>query len=664
VLRRPYATAAIVFVAVSVVYILTSDLIVGLLTQHMSRDAVVVINMTKGVTFVVLSGLMIYGVSRRSYRSIVESERQTRLLFEGNPTPMWVTDVETLRFLDVNDAAVQRYGYSREDFLSKRLTDIRPSVDAPRFEENVRQYRSGAMHTNISRHVDSTGRIFWVSTHTHDTTFNDRKARITSVVDLTQIASEPTEDDNDPRTPVIELLQAVAESIEDGFVVLDRELKIVHCNRPFQAAMYRSFQELLGTSIWDLFPEHRGTPIEYALHKGLAEGLSSSEETLDGRSGTWWRLTIYPYRSGVAMFFRDITDLKRQQLQLQLERDNLNAILNNTPDLIYAIDASYHLVVANEPFKARWKRLTGQEIQIGSYLADIAYDQRIVARFKAHIDRALSGERFMAEETILVPHANPIVAEISYNPILRDGRVVAVSCFSRDVTEQRATQDSLRSSMASLQRTIERYELLNLATHDAVWEWTADENVTYWNKGLETLFGHALIRTDPEWWERHIHPDDVAAVQASLHDWITSSRRTWSQEYRFRCADDSYRWVIDRGLRQVDDDGNTLRLIGSIVDVHEQRAQIERIEQQNAALREVARISAHEIRGPLTSMMGLLQLLQTDDESHERQQAVMLMLKTTARSLDEVIHRLVRATYDIERELDLPNPTLQHQELA
>lgn len=662
--RRPYANAAIVFVAVSVVYILTSDLIVGLLTVHLSHDAVVVINMTKGVVFVFLSGLLIYGVSRRSYNSIVESERQTRLLFEANPTPMLVTDVETLRFLDVNDAAVQRYGYSREDFLSMRLTDIRPSVDAPRFEDNVRQFRSGAMYTNISRHRDVDGRVFWVSTHTHDTIFNERKARITSVVDLSHLAAEPASDGDDPRMPVIEMLQAVSESIEDGFMVLDRDMKIMHCNRPFQAAMHRSFQELLGLLVWDLFPEHRGTAIEFAVQRALTEGTSSSEETLDGRSNTWWRITLYPYRSGVALFFRDITDLKRQQIQLQLERDNLNAILNNTPDLIYAIDTEYRLVVANDPFKVRWRRLTGNDVQPGSFLGDMVYDEHVVGRFRQHIDRALAGDRFTVVEHIPVHGGPAIVAEISYNPIRRDDKVVAVSCFSRDITEQLAMQDNLRASMVDLQRTIERYELLSLATHDAVWEWSAEDNATYWNKGLETLFGHALIRTEPTWWELHIHPEDVDAVQASLRDWIASSRRTWSHEYRFRCADGSYRWVVDRGLRQVDDEGNTLRLIGSIVDVHDQREQIERIEQQNAALREVARIGAHEIRGPLTSMMGLLQLLQMEDESHERQQAVTLMLKTTARSLDEVIHRLVRATYDIERELELPITTVSIEEHA
>ena len=64
-----------------------------------------------------------------------ESEKQYRLIFDGNPTPMWVFDHETLAFLEVNDAAVQHYGYSREEFLGMKLSDIRPPEDVPAMME-------------------------------------------------------------------------------------------------------------------------------------------------------------------------------------------------------------------------------------------------------------------------------------------------------------------------------------------------------------------------------------------------------------------------------------------------------------------------------------------------------------------------------------------------
>ncbi|MBL0313881.1 MAG: PAS domain S-box protein, partial [Holophagaceae bacterium] len=69
---------------------------------------------------------------RAAEEALRRSESSSRLLFEGNPLPMWVYDLETLAFLLVNDAAVANYGYSREEFLSMKIPDIRPQEDAQR----------------------------------------------------------------------------------------------------------------------------------------------------------------------------------------------------------------------------------------------------------------------------------------------------------------------------------------------------------------------------------------------------------------------------------------------------------------------------------------------------------------------------------------------------
>lgn len=66
-----------------------------------------------------------------------ESEGRYRILFECGPQPMWVYDLETFRFLAVNDAAVRHYGYTREEFLSITIKDIRPRAEAPALLEGV-----------------------------------------------------------------------------------------------------------------------------------------------------------------------------------------------------------------------------------------------------------------------------------------------------------------------------------------------------------------------------------------------------------------------------------------------------------------------------------------------------------------------------------------------
>ena len=70
--------------------------------------------------------------SKRAESAIRESEVRYRLMFEANPYPMWVYDLDTLHFLAVNDAAVVHYGYSREEFMTMTLKDIRPLDQVPK----------------------------------------------------------------------------------------------------------------------------------------------------------------------------------------------------------------------------------------------------------------------------------------------------------------------------------------------------------------------------------------------------------------------------------------------------------------------------------------------------------------------------------------------------
>ena len=70
--------------------------------------------------------------SKQAEKALSESEERYRFLFEANPHPMWIYDSRTLAFLAVNDTAVAHYGYSREEFLKMKITNIRPPEDVPR----------------------------------------------------------------------------------------------------------------------------------------------------------------------------------------------------------------------------------------------------------------------------------------------------------------------------------------------------------------------------------------------------------------------------------------------------------------------------------------------------------------------------------------------------
>ena len=116
------------------------------------------------------------------------SEKGFRLLFAANPLPMWVYDTDTLRFLEVNEAAIRYYGYTREEFARMRISDIRPESDADALWEAVRRGVTAVEVRDAGhwRHRLKDGRLITVAITTHTLTFGGRAAALVLAQDITE----------------------------------------------------------------------------------------------------------------------------------------------------------------------------------------------------------------------------------------------------------------------------------------------------------------------------------------------------------------------------------------------------------------------------------------------------------------------------------------------
>jgi diguanylate cyclase (GGDEF)-like protein/PAS domain S-box-containing protein len=121
----------------------------------------------------------------RSEAELRASEADFRQLFADNPQPMWVYDLDTLDFLEVNEAAIGHYGYSREEFLACRITDIRPPEDALRPSGELRG-RTQRVLQGAWRHQLKDGRVIDVEVSSHEFVFEGHRAALVAVQDVTQ----------------------------------------------------------------------------------------------------------------------------------------------------------------------------------------------------------------------------------------------------------------------------------------------------------------------------------------------------------------------------------------------------------------------------------------------------------------------------------------------
>jgi PAS domain S-box-containing protein len=107
-----------------------------------------------------------------------ESERRYRALFQSNPHPTFVYDARSLRFLAVNDTALTRYGFSRDEFLAMTIKDIHPENDIVRLLERVAQPHPLGDKPTLWQHRTKNGELIDVEIASHDVEFDGKQARI------------------------------------------------------------------------------------------------------------------------------------------------------------------------------------------------------------------------------------------------------------------------------------------------------------------------------------------------------------------------------------------------------------------------------------------------------------------------------------------------------
>ena len=141
------------------------------------------------IAVVVLLGMLVFyrmmrAAQVRQERAASRSEQRYRLLFDANPEPMWVYDLDTLRFLTVNGAALLHYGYTREQFLVMTITDIQVS-NQPAGDESSGQYASQRASSTLRRHRKKDGTLIDAEVTTHGLEWEDRRAGLAMARDVT-----------------------------------------------------------------------------------------------------------------------------------------------------------------------------------------------------------------------------------------------------------------------------------------------------------------------------------------------------------------------------------------------------------------------------------------------------------------------------------------------
>ena len=161
---------------------------------------------------------------RISDEALKESELKYRLLYDNNPHSMWVYDSESLRFLTVNNSAIEKYGYSKEEFLSMTIKDIHLSEDIYGLLKSFSETKNLLQRFSYTRHKLKNGTIINVEIHSHSIEYDNKKARLVLADDVTNRLKAEKE--------LLKLSRAV-EKGPASVVITNRDGDIEYVNQKF-----------------------------------------------------------------------------------------------------------------------------------------------------------------------------------------------------------------------------------------------------------------------------------------------------------------------------------------------------------------------------------------------------------------------------------------------
>ena len=207
-----------------------------------------------------------------------------------------------------------------------------------------------------------------------------------------------------------------------------------------------------------------------------------------------------------------------------------------------------------------------------------------------------------------------------------------------------------------------RYEMISLATNDAIWDWNLLTSELYWNESYFKTFGH-LNNTEEvniEIWKSRIHPEDRDKTVAGIEKVINSSdsKGFWEAEYRYIKGNNTIAYVYDRGYVVYNKENNPVRMVGAMQDVTQRKmAELEReritndLIQHNKELQQFSYIVSHNLRGPVANILGCLDVLENVPLDDESKKQFNNALSTSVKKLDNVIKDL-NIILQVKRDVD------------
>ena len=281
---------------------------------------------------------------KEAEQNIRSSEERYRLMFDSNPNPLLVFDSKTLRFLAVNDAAVQLYGYPREEFLAITASDIRLPEDVPGFLQKIQTHPLGARYSDVMRHRSKDGRIIEVEVMSTTLVFQGQHARMAFIRNVTEerrTRAALGASEGRYRDLFENAVEGVYESNTEGrFTRVNPSLAQI-----FGCASPEEFMEWMASAAATLYVK-LGRRAEFFAELGARDRVTDFESEVRCRDGStkWITENVRAVRDRAGNlqyihgFLSDITERRKALEAMRESEGRYRALFENMPVAIIELD--------------------------------------------------------------------------------------------------------------------------------------------------------------------------------------------------------------------------------------------------------------------------------------------------------------------------------------
>ncbi len=368
-----------------------------------------------------------------------------------------------------------------------------------------------------------------------------------------------------------QFLRDIIDNSGSVIYVKDKEGRYLTVNSKWTEITGPSAEDTIGKTDYQLFTKEQADAFRINDKQVIENGdLIVFEEQLIKNGEIRYFLSIkFPLRDkdgsviGSCGNSTEITELKKAQLALRESEANLKALLSSSLESIWSVDSSYNIIYTNEIFAQEFQAAYGQKLEKGKNILALLPEQ-IRNIWKERYDNVLKNERIRFTERFAFEN-RVLVFDIVMNPILLENRVVAVSVFSKDISEQEQAKEALRISEENFRQIAENVsEVFWLRSPDA-------QKLLYINPAYKTVYGRSIesLQRDPDSFINSIIEEDRGAIIEAMNRYMESE--DFDKEFRIMRPDGEIRWLSSRSMPVRNEKGEITGHTGVAMDITDKK---------------------------------------------------------------------------------------------